>query len=369
MSRIVKISGVVFLFLTCFSVYAQNELNPFKYIIVPKKYEFLKKENQYRVNSMTKYLFEQEGYRTFYQGDPYPDDLNANPCLALTAEVINESSAFTTKLFLALKDCRDQEVFRSAEGRSKIKEFEKTYIDALKKSFVSVQSLNYSFDESLVINAGAIGMVANQQNTEKLKTSTPEVQQANEEVTKTSEPVAAADKTTTVNPAPVAVIPVAVAEEPKKEESVAEVTEEPQTKVESQTIDEPIAEEVATPTGVTAETAVAAETATAVEEKPKSSQLVGGARAFKNEMTTFLLVDQGTQMQAFVSESKNKDYKPGELIGTFKKTSLPNVFRVSWKKPMEGVESTTAYFDDKGNLKIDIEKSGQIQVLTFTEVK
>ena len=288
--------------------------------------------------------------------------------MALTAEVINESSAFTTKLFIALKDCRDKEVFRSAEGRSKIKEFEKTYIDALKKSFVSVQSLNYSFDESLVINAGAIGAVASQQNNGNLKTSTPEVQQEKEDVSRTTEPVAVTDKTTTVNPAPVAVIPVAVAEEPKKEEPVAEVTEEPQTQVEPQTIDEPTAEEAAT-TAIVTETAVTAATATTVEEKSESSQLVGGARAFKNEMTTFLLVDQGTQMQAFVSESKNKDYKPGELIGTFKKTSLPNVFRVSWKKPMEGVESTTAYFDDKGNLKIDIERSGQIQVLTFTEVK
>jgi len=48
---------------------------------------------------------------------------------------------------------------------------------------------------------------------------------------------------------------------------------------------------------------------------------------------------------------------------------LPNVFRVSWKKPIEGVVSTTAYFDEKGNLKIDIERSDKIEVLSFTEVK
>jgi len=47
------------------NVYAQNELNPYKYIIVPKKFDFLKKENQYRVNSYTKFLFDKEGIRYF----------------------------------------------------------------------------------------------------------------------------------------------------------------------------------------------------------------------------------------------------------------------------------------------------------------
>jgi len=151
MTKFKKFTGIFFLFLFCFSGYAQNELNPYKYIIVPKQYDFLKKENQYRVNSMTKYLFEQDGFTTLYQGDEYPADLNANPCLAATAIVLNESSAFTTKLVLMLKDCRDKEIFRTVEGKSKIKEFDKTYIDALKKSFVSIQNLDYTFEESLVM--------------------------------------------------------------------------------------------------------------------------------------------------------------------------------------------------------------------------
>ncbi|MGB5322641.1 MAG: hypothetical protein WBN12_10250, partial [Lutimonas sp.] len=117
MSKIQQAASVLFIFLFCFSGYAQNELNPYKYIIVPKQYDFLKEENQYRVNSMTKYLFEQEGFTTLYQGDEYPADLNANPCLGATALVLNESSAFTTKLVIALKDCRDKEIFRTAEGK------------------------------------------------------------------------------------------------------------------------------------------------------------------------------------------------------------------------------------------------------------
>ena len=335
MSRIQQAASVLFIFLFCFSGYAQNELNPYKYIIVPKQYDFLKKENQYRFNSMTKYLFEQEGFRTLYQGDEYPADLNANPCLGATAFVLNESSAFTTKLVIALKDCRDKEIYRTTEGKSKIKEFDKTYIDALKKCFVSIQNLNYSFEESLVINSGAKAMMANQQ--QQVIAETPSISKAEEKsIEPAPVPIPVEKSTPKTSPAAVAAIPVVVAEKPKEEEPVKEVVEE---KV------------------------VVSET------KTEPSQLTGGARAFKNETTTFLLIDQGAQMQAFVSESKNKNYKPGELIGTFKKTSLPNVFRVSWKKPIEGVVGTTAYFDDKGNLKIDIEKSDKIEVLSFTEVK
>ncbi len=335
MSKIQQAASVLFIFLFCFSGYAQNELNPYKYIIVPKQYDFLKEENQYRVNSMTKYLFEQEGFTTLYQGDEYPADLNANPCLGATALVLNESSAFTTKLVIALKDCRDKEIFRTAEGKSKIKEFDKTYIDALKKCFVSIQDLNYSFEESLVINAGAKAMMANEQP--KTIVETPAIVKTEEKpIEPAPVPVPVEKNTPKAGPVAVAAVPVVVAEKPKEEEPVKEVVEE---KV------------------------VVSET------KTEPSQLTGGARAFKNETTTFLLVDQGAQMQAFVSESKNQNYKPGELIGTFKKTSLPNVFRVSWKKPQKDIDETTAYFDEQGNLKIDIVRNDKIEVLTFTQVK
>ena len=117
----------LFLFLIGFlpSV-AQSPLDAFKYIIVPKKFDFLSQENQYRVNSMTKYLFEQNGFVTLIQGENYPDDLMKNPCLAATADILDESNLFTTKLYVQLFDCRDQEVFRSEMGKSNEKAWDKT---------------------------------------------------------------------------------------------------------------------------------------------------------------------------------------------------------------------------------------------------
>lgn len=97
MNPIKKIISLSIVILLSYSIYGQNELNPYKYIIVPKKYEFLKSENQYRVNSYVNHLFEKEGYNTLYEGENYPDDLLQNPCLGLKAMVSDDSSVFTTK--------------------------------------------------------------------------------------------------------------------------------------------------------------------------------------------------------------------------------------------------------------------------------
>ena len=328
-----SITLTVILLVFVVNLYAQNELNPYKYILVPKKFDFSKKEDQYRVNSYTKYLFDKEGYQVLFADADYPEDLRSDPCLALTANVINVSSAFTTKIFLVLENCSREEVFRSIEGRSKIKEFDKTYIDALKKCFVSVQELNYVYEpnsltyESSKIEDSSAGNIVGA-TTAVTTVISPDKEAENDEITKmeakseaTSVSMEKPEKT--ITPAAVVAIPTVAA----KEEEVI-------TKPEVEKVEEVIV-----------------------------------ARAFKNDMISFLLIDQGAQLQAFVSQSKNEKYKPGELIGTFIKSSLPKVYSVSWKKQEEGIEETTAYFDDLGNLKIDIYRDGLLETMTFVEIK
>jgi len=130
------------LFLITASISAQESLNQYKYIIVPKKFDFLKEPNQYRVNTFTKYLFEKNGFTAVYD-DSQPQDLRVNPCLGLKANVVDESNLFTTKMFITLENCQGVTVFTSAEGRSKIKDYEKAYHDAIEEAFVSIGALNY----------------------------------------------------------------------------------------------------------------------------------------------------------------------------------------------------------------------------------
>ena len=140
------------LFILCFgsSLYSQ-ELNAYKYVIIPTKFDFQKSNDQYQLNSLSKFLFKKKGMVAFMDNEKQPQDLYDNPCLALRTEVIENSNLFTTKLVINLSDCRNSGVFTSEEGRSKLKDFKKGHQEALRKAFRSIQAIDYSFDQSLAI--------------------------------------------------------------------------------------------------------------------------------------------------------------------------------------------------------------------------
>jgi len=299
----ILLSCLSFFFLCIQTGYGQSPLDPYKYVIVPKKFDFLRKENQYRVNSQTKYHFDQNGFQTLLKGEDYPADLKANPCLGAEAKVIDDSNSFTTKLRISLTNCLDQVVYTSEEGKSKEKSYEKTYSQALKEAFVSIGELNYEYR--------------------------PEQAMIPAEMASPS-PVEA-------SPVPTAapVITAAVAEPAAANETAAIVAANETVEVAK----EPAVEEVST-------------------ERE-------GATTYGNENITFFLIDQGEKLAAYVISSKSETYSQGEMIGTFEKSSLPNVYRAEWKDMDEDIEQTTAYFDDKGNLKIDVKRKGKIEVLSF----
>lgn len=131
------------------SFYAQN-LNGYKYAIIPKKYDFLKYDDQYQLNSLTKFLFEKEGFKAIYSNERLPDDLFDNPCLGINVKVNEKSNLFATKLAIELYNCQNQKVLESGLGFSKIKDFKRGHHDALRQAFESVKAQNYAFDASKV---------------------------------------------------------------------------------------------------------------------------------------------------------------------------------------------------------------------------
>ncbi|WP_417443654.1 hypothetical protein [Joostella sp.] len=133
------------LFLVTIAMSAQENVNNYKYIVVPKKFDFLKEKNQYRVNTYTKFLFEKAGFNAIYD-DQKPADLQANPCLGLKAEIVDDSNLFTTKLRVSLENCQGNIVYTSDEGKSKEKDYEEAYQDAIENAFVSVKELNYKYE-------------------------------------------------------------------------------------------------------------------------------------------------------------------------------------------------------------------------------
>jgi hypothetical protein len=127
------------------SAFSQNSVNDYKYVIVPNDYDFLDEEDEFRINSLTKFLFEKYGFIALMEDENRPIDLMYNPCLALKADVLDDSGTFKTKLAIELKNCNDELIFVSEQGESFDKKYAIAYNKALRDAFMYVAALKYSY--------------------------------------------------------------------------------------------------------------------------------------------------------------------------------------------------------------------------------
>lgn len=142
----------LFLIFSFSILFAQKNINSYKYILVPKQFEFQKSTDQYQLNSLTKFLFEKSGFTVLFTDENFPADLAANSCLGLKAKVNNDSGLFSTKMNVELSDCFNQVVFSSKEGRSKEKDYKTAYHEAIRIAFDDIENLKYNYDGSVLAN-------------------------------------------------------------------------------------------------------------------------------------------------------------------------------------------------------------------------
>lgn len=137
-----SVLSLCFFFLMNLSLQAQ--LDSYKYIVVPKKFDGFKYENQFRTSTQIKFLFSQNGYKAIYE-DQIPTDLAQDPCKAVRVLLIDDSSLLATKVRLGLQDCNGVVVYESEEGKSKSKEYEIAYREAINGAFHDLEELPYSY--------------------------------------------------------------------------------------------------------------------------------------------------------------------------------------------------------------------------------
>jgi len=127
---------------------SQNtNLSDYSYVVVPEQFDFLNGRDQFQINSMTQFYLEKYGFNA-YLADSAP---NANRCDGLFANVEKLNTILGTKLQLVLKDCNENEIYRSQEGKSKFKEWDKAYQDALRKSFISLKAMGVKQKEVVLL--------------------------------------------------------------------------------------------------------------------------------------------------------------------------------------------------------------------------
>lgn len=144
-----KITALVLAMFLAISAQAQNTINNYKYVIVPEKFAFAKSDNQYGLNTLTRALLEGVGFTAFMSGDALPAEVAANKCSALRAELEEKKKFLSTGLVLLLKDCQGNVVYKSEEGRSREKEWQMAYSEALQNVFTSVNAANYKYDSTV----------------------------------------------------------------------------------------------------------------------------------------------------------------------------------------------------------------------------
>ncbi|WP_047545282.1 hypothetical protein [Psychroserpens sp. Hel_I_66] len=180
----------VFLFFVAFQTQltAQASINDYKYIIVPKQFEFLKSQDQYETSSLTKFLFNKYGYTAFFDNEDLPKDLSTNRCLALISDIKKIKGFLITRLQIDLVDCNGNVVMSSQIGETKIKEYERAYQTAIREAFETYRHLDYKYEPSeAVIAASKSSTTSEAEEIEELKKEVEALKAKKEEMETISE--------------------------------------------------------------------------------------------------------------------------------------------------------------------------------------
>ena len=137
---------IILLVVLASSLGFSQTINDYKYAIVPSKFAFLKEKDQYRLNTLTKLLMDKYGFVTFFDTDILPVEVAENNCNKVFVEVQSNGNLFMTKLSVVLKDCKNTILFKSVEGKSREKEYQTSYNQALREAFNSFETLGYKYN-------------------------------------------------------------------------------------------------------------------------------------------------------------------------------------------------------------------------------
>ena len=136
----------------CSVVGFAQSINDYKAVIIPLKYEFMKTDNQYRLATLSKQNLTKAGLEAFYSNEQLPEGYT-DRCQVLYMDVVRDNAFLVTKLIIKFKDCFGQVVFTSEAGKSREKEYEIAYKEALDNAFKSVYALHYKYSGNPVANS------------------------------------------------------------------------------------------------------------------------------------------------------------------------------------------------------------------------
>lgn len=130
--------------LVSFFGFSQN-LNSYKYALLPSKFSFQKITDQYNVNTIMRMILEKNQFETYRDDEKFPEEFALENCNKVYADLDVVNSMFVTKVKIILKDCKNTILFTSTEGKSKDKENAKAFLEALREASQSLEALNHNY--------------------------------------------------------------------------------------------------------------------------------------------------------------------------------------------------------------------------------
>ncbi|KRO67337.1 MAG: hypothetical protein ABR84_07365 [Cryomorphaceae bacterium BACL21 MAG-121220-bin10] len=147
----IKLVLICFLMLLVFPKggHAQvDRLSAFDYLVVPDRFDFQFEPDQYQLNSLLKFLFNKHGFHAFFTNE-LPD---VRRCDGLYVRLDHEPGFIWTEVTIKLVDCDGILYYQTKTGRSKLKQFDKVYSQAIRMAFESIEILGVRQEEVVVLS-------------------------------------------------------------------------------------------------------------------------------------------------------------------------------------------------------------------------
>lgn len=113
-------------------------------ILISSKYDFQKESNSYNINNMLKSILISNNFEVYFDNEILPVPIAQNRCNALTGVLVDKSNILITKLKFQITDCQNKLVFETEDVKSRDKNVQSGYIEAIKLLSPELKKFNPS---------------------------------------------------------------------------------------------------------------------------------------------------------------------------------------------------------------------------------
>ena len=143
-----KLTTLLLLLFSMFN-FAQT-VNNYELVLLPVRFDFQSKENQYRVSTILKIGLSEVGFKVMYSNE-YAKIAEYQPCQILIVKLKEVPTFLKTKFTMQLVDCEGNILYETPVAQSKEKAFEAAHRECMEQIVGFLKEMNYKFEGEKVL--------------------------------------------------------------------------------------------------------------------------------------------------------------------------------------------------------------------------